>query len=63
MARRIDPSQPNRILSAPATVEACAQDLRTPAQQQLAAAEARVQAGLARAHGQEAGGAPRGYRR
>lgn len=35
--------QPNRIMSEPATVDACAQDLRTPDEQDTAAGHARDQ--------------------
>jgi hypothetical protein len=40
--------QPNPILTQPATVEACRAELRTPAQQQTAAAAARTQQAFAR---------------
>lgn len=37
--------QPNQILAQPATVQACAADLRSPTEQRLAAADASVQRG------------------
>lgn len=43
MARKISSSQPNQIASTPATVKACAGDLRTPAQQTAAAGAANNQ--------------------
>jgi hypothetical protein len=46
--------KPNRILAQPATVQACAADLRTPGQQTAAAGAARTQ--LAEARMNAAGG-------
>lgn len=43
MARRIDTSTPNAIASEPATPQACAGDLRTPAEQTAAAGAAKNQ--------------------
>jgi hypothetical protein len=40
--------QPNRIIAEPATVQACAGDLRTPTEQQVAAGAARDQAAFTR---------------
>jgi hypothetical protein len=43
MARKISTNQPNQIASAPATAQACAGDLRTPAEQTAAAGAANNQ--------------------
>ncbi|MFI2632605.1 hypothetical protein ACH5A2_19735 [Streptomyces collinus] len=40
--------QPNRILAEPATVQACAGDLRTPTEQQIAEGAARDQVAFTR---------------
>jgi hypothetical protein len=40
--------KPNQVLAQPATVAACRAELRTPAQQQTAAAAARTQQAFAR---------------
>lgn len=62
MARKISARQPNQTVAQPATPQTCASDLRTPAEQTTAAADASVQSALAKAHAQQAAGTPKGRR-
>ncbi|GED89334.1 hypothetical protein [Streptomyces sp. 6-11-2] len=48
MAREISAQQPNEIASAPATVQACASDRRTPAERAVANGAANNQSAGAR---------------
>lgn len=58
------PAQPQLppIISQPATIQACAADYRTPAQQQAAAEDATAQAETAKWHAKTATEAPGGRR-
>ncbi|WP_159052337.1 hypothetical protein [Streptomyces longwoodensis] len=46
--RQISTSTPNKVASEPATVAACQQDRRTPAEETRARGDAAVQLGLAK---------------
>ncbi|MEU9661897.1 hypothetical protein [Streptomyces chartreusis] len=48
MARRIDPRQPNRLASQPATVLSCALDRRSEGEQRIAEGMARDQLAFTR---------------
>lgn len=61
MARKISTQQPNQIATPPATVQACASDLRTPAEQQAAAGAANNQFAQTRMSAAEQAAAGRGY--